>query len=66
LCTTELPPEGDEGAIAQQRAKESLGLDLEGARIFVIGDTPADIACGRELGARAIAVARKSASKSTR
>lgn len=44
-------------AIAQQRAKESLGVDLEGARIFVIGDTPADISCGRELGARAIAVA---------
>jgi phosphoglycolate phosphatase len=44
-------------AIAQQRAKDSLGLNLEGARIFVIGDTPADIACGRELGAKAIAVA---------
>ena len=44
-------------AIAQQRAKESLGLDVEGDRIYVIGDTPADIACGRELGARAIAVA---------
>ncbi|MBA3645158.1 MAG: HAD hydrolase-like protein [Gemmatimonadaceae bacterium] len=44
-------------AIAQQRAKESLGLDLPGDRIYVIGDTPADIACGRELGARAIAVA---------
>lgn len=44
-------------AIAQQRAKEALGLDLAGDRIYVIGDTPADIACGRELGARAIAVA---------
>ena len=44
-------------AIAQQRAKESLGLDLPGDRMYVIGDTPADIACGRELGARAIAVA---------
>jgi phosphoglycolate phosphatase-like HAD superfamily hydrolase len=44
-------------AIAQQRAKQSLGLDLSGDRIYVIGDTPADIACGRELGARAIAVA---------
>lgn len=44
-------------AIAQQRAKQSLGLDLAGDRIYVIGDTPADIACGRELGARAIAVA---------
>lgn len=44
-------------AIAQQRAKDSLGLDLAGDRIYVIGDTPADIACGRELGARAIGVA---------
>ena len=44
-------------AIAQQRAKDALGLDLAGDRIYVIGDTPADIACGRELGARAIAVA---------
>jgi phosphoglycolate phosphatase len=44
-------------AVAQQRAKESLGLHLEGDRMYVIGDTPADIACGRELGARAIAVA---------
>ena len=44
-------------AIAQQRAKQSLGLDLSGDRIYVIGDTPADIACGRELGARAIGVA---------
>jgi phosphoglycolate phosphatase len=44
-------------AIAQQRAKESLGLHLEGDRMYVIGDTPADVACGRDLGARAIAVA---------
>jgi len=44
-------------AIAQQRAKESLGLNLEGDRMYVIGDTPADVACGRDLGARAIAVA---------
>jgi phosphoglycolate phosphatase len=44
-------------AIARQRAMESLDLDIEGDRMYVIGDTPADIACGRELGARAIAVA---------
>lgn len=44
-------------AIARERAKNSLGLDLEGRQMFVIGDTPADIACGRELGAKAIAVA---------
>lgn len=44
-------------ALAQQRAKESLGLDIPGDRIFVIGDTPADITCGQAIGARAIAVA---------
>ncbi|MGH7634190.1 MAG: HAD family hydrolase, partial [Gemmatimonadaceae bacterium] len=44
-------------AIAQQLAAQDLGLDVPGSRILVIGDTPADIACGRALGARAIAVA---------
>jgi phosphoglycolate phosphatase-like HAD superfamily hydrolase len=44
-------------AIAQKRASEKLGLDIAGDRIVVIGDTPADIACGRALGAKAIGVA---------
>lgn len=44
-------------AVAQARARELLGLHLEGERIVIIGDTPADIDCGRALGARAIAVA---------
>ena len=44
-------------AIAQRRASENLGLEIVGERVIVIGDTPADIECGRELGARAIAVA---------
>lgn len=44
-------------AIAQRRAKEMLGIDVEGSRIVVIGDTPADIDCGRSIGARAIGVA---------
>jgi len=44
-------------AIAQRRAKELLGLDLQGSRMVVIGDTPADIECGRSIGARAIGVA---------
>jgi phosphoglycolate phosphatase-like HAD superfamily hydrolase len=44
-------------AIAQRRASETLGLDIAGDRVVVIGDTPADIECGRELGAKAIAVA---------
>jgi phosphoglycolate phosphatase len=44
-------------AIAQRRASETLGLDITGERLVVIGDTPADIECGRSLGARAIGVA---------
>jgi phosphoglycolate phosphatase-like HAD superfamily hydrolase len=44
-------------AIAQRRANEKLGLDIERGRMIVIGDTPADIACGRSLGAKAIGVA---------
>ena len=44
-------------AIAQRRANETLGLDIVGERLVVIGDTPADIECGRSLGARSIGVA---------
>jgi phosphoglycolate phosphatase-like HAD superfamily hydrolase len=44
-------------AIAQRRASEMLGLDIAGDRLVVIGDTPADIDCGRSLGAKAIGVA---------
>jgi phosphoglycolate phosphatase len=44
-------------AIAQRRARETLGLDFAGGEVIVIGDTPADIACGRGIGARTIAVA---------
>jgi phosphoglycolate phosphatase len=44
-------------AIARRRAGESLGIELAGERLVVIGDTPADIECGRSLGARAIGVA---------
>ena len=44
-------------AIAQRRAGETLGLDIAGDRLVVIGDTPADIDCGRSLGVKAIAVA---------
>ncbi len=44
-------------AIAMQRARESLGLALAGEQVVIIGDTPADIHCGRDVGARAIAVA---------
>ena len=44
-------------AIAHRRANEMMNLNLEGNAVVVIGDTPADIQCGRSLGARAIGVA---------
>ena len=48
---SELPP------IAQRRARETLGVDVEGKDVVIIGDTPADVTCGRAIGARSIGVA---------
>jgi phosphoglycolate phosphatase-like HAD superfamily hydrolase len=44
-------------AVAQQRARDELGLIVEGRDVVVIGDTPADLSCGLAIGARAIGVA---------
>jgi phosphoglycolate phosphatase len=44
-------------AVAQRRAERLFGAPLPGDRMVIIGDTPADIHCGRALGVRAIAVA---------
>jgi phosphoglycolate phosphatase-like HAD superfamily hydrolase len=44
-------------AIAQQRARARLGLQVDGRAVVIVGDTPSDILCGRPIGARAIAVA---------
>lgn len=48
---------GELPAVAQRRAREQLGVETEGRDVVVIGDTPADIQCGRGIGARAIGVA---------
>ena len=48
---SELPP------IAQRRASALLRCDVPGRSMVIIGDTPADVQCGRGIGARAIAVA---------
>jgi phosphoglycolate phosphatase-like HAD superfamily hydrolase len=45
------------GPFACARAKEKHGFEFAASEIDVIGDTPRDIACGRALGARTIAVA---------
>ena len=44
-------------AIARQRVRDELGIEIAGRDIVVIGDTPADIHCARSVGARAIGVA---------
>lgn len=46
-----LPP------IARSRASALLNCEIAGEQLVIIGDTPADIDCGRGVGARAIAVA---------
>jgi phosphoglycolate phosphatase-like HAD superfamily hydrolase len=43
--------------IARRRAERALGHPVAGHDRVVIGDTPADVACGRSIGARAIGVA---------
>ena len=45
------------GAFAQMRAREKHAMDFAAAAIDVIGDTPHDIACGKAINARTIAVA---------
>jgi phosphoglycolate phosphatase len=45
------------GAFARARAREKHGREFSADEIDVIGDTPRDIACGKALGARTVAVA---------
>jgi phosphoglycolate phosphatase len=44
-------------AIARDRASAHIGRAVSGDACVIIGDTPSDVACGRGIGARAIAVA---------
>lgn len=43
-------------AVAQRRAREHLGRELAGSDVVIIGDTPADMQCGRGIGALGIGV----------
>jgi phosphoglycolate phosphatase-like HAD superfamily hydrolase len=45
------------GPFALARAKEKLGIDFPPERVYIIGDTPHDVACGKAIGAKTIAVA---------
>ena len=51
------------GPFAQRRAREKHAIDFPAEAIDVIGDTPHDIACGKAIGARTIAVATGSFSR---
>lgn len=44
-------------AVAQRRLRDLLGADVTGRDVVIVGDTPADVTCGRGIGARAIGVA---------
>src|SRR5438552_14017984 len=44
-------------AIARQRGNQLLNDSLRGDQILVVGDTPLDIQCARNIGARTLAVA---------
>ena len=45
------------GPIAKRRAEAALNIEFSEQDVFVIGDTPKDIACARAFGAVAVAVA---------
>lgn len=42
---------------AHALARERHGRDLPAERIYVVGDTPHDVRCGKAIGARTVAVA---------
>ena len=43
--------------VARRRFRECFGVEVHGSDCVIIGDTPADVTCGRAVGARAIGVA---------
>ncbi|RMH17117.1 MAG: HAD family hydrolase [Gemmatimonadetes bacterium] len=43
--------------VALERAREHWDADFDPARVFVVGDTPLDVRCGRVHGLRTVAVA---------
>ena len=51
------PVRNELGPHAKRRARDRHGEDFPPERIYIIGDTPHDVACARAIGAKAIAVA---------
>jgi len=48
---------GDLPRVAAARASALTGRVFAGSDVVILGDTPDDVACGRSLGARSVAVA---------
>src|SRR6266496_3317494 len=44
-------------AVAAARAAALTGASFAGTDVIIVGDTPDDVACGRAIGARSVAVA---------
>jgi phosphoglycolate phosphatase-like HAD superfamily hydrolase len=44
-------------AVAAERAAALTGRTFAGTSVVIVGDTPDDVACGRPIGARSLAVA---------
>jgi phosphoglycolate phosphatase-like HAD superfamily hydrolase len=44
-------------AVAIQRARAHWGRDFQKRHVWIVGDTPLDVACGRHEGVRTLAVA---------
>jgi phosphoglycolate phosphatase-like HAD superfamily hydrolase len=51
------PRRSDLPAVAARRAAELAGRAFAGPDLVIVGDTPEDVACGRPIGARTVAVA---------
>src|SRR5947207_10183 len=45
------------GPRGPSRATASMGRPTRGSDVIIVGDTPDDVACGRPIGARSLAVA---------
>ncbi len=45
------------GHFARSRARERHGIEFPPEKMYVLGDTPHDIACARAIGAKAVAIA---------
>ena len=50
------PDRNQLGPFARRRALDRHGVEFAPERIFVLGDTPHDIDCGRAFGARTVAI----------